>query len=130
MTIEHVVNEMVYRSYTHQRRLAPDVPAAEWAALFTEAEAFEVRYQAERQCCGWEYPNRRPDGTLGLCPAPGTTPVRARSDGEERTRCLSHAQRDVLGGQWAFVELEDDDDDEAYRFACAVDAEVDALRGK
>lgn len=41
--------ELAYRSYAHQRRLRHEIPAAEWAALFTEAAAFEIRYQAEHQ---------------------------------------------------------------------------------
>jgi hypothetical protein len=54
--------------------------------------------------CGWEWPDRRPDGMYATCPAPGPWLVRCRPTGEVRSRCLNHAMRDVWGGQWEFVE--------------------------
>ena len=50
--------------------------------------------------CGWEYPEAH---GICVCTAPATTPVQSRVTGEVKRRCLSHAQADVNGGQWAYV---------------------------
>ena len=47
MTIEDMVDELTYRSYAHNRALAPDVPAARWASVFKGAAMLETRYQRE-----------------------------------------------------------------------------------
>ena len=54
--------------------------------------------------CGWEYPMRRPDGTIGVCGAEADWPVQYRREGMGRvvTYCLNHAQREVLGGQASY----------------------------
>ena len=53
--------------------------------------------------CGWEYPLRRADGTVGRCEAPGVIAVISRPTGERRSRCVNHAMRDVAGGQWSYA---------------------------
>lgn len=48
--------------------------------------------------CGWPFPVGS-----ATCPVLGDWPVRSKTTGEIVDRCLNHAQRDVLGGQWEYV---------------------------
>ena len=48
-----------------------------------------------RATCPWEYPAT----PHRICGAPATLTVRYRVDGRSVRYCLSHAQREVLGGQ-------------------------------
>ena len=56
--------------------------------------------------CAWEYPQRRSDGTLALCQAPGKHEVLHRVHGTLARRCVNHAMRDVWGGQWEYTQRE------------------------
>ena len=58
------------------------------------------------RACGWEYPMPA-DGTIGRCDAPGVIAVICRPTSELRSRCLNHAMRDVLGGQWRYANDEE-----------------------
>lgn len=53
--------------------------------------------------CGWEYP----DPPHTPCAAPWTLTLRCRPTGEIAHRCLNHAMREVWGGQWEYVDLEE-----------------------
>jgi hypothetical protein len=46
--IRDIVDEMVYRSYSYNRQRAPDIKPEEWARIFPNGKALEVRYEADK----------------------------------------------------------------------------------
>jgi hypothetical protein len=47
LILDRVVDELTYRSYVFNRRRSPDVPVERWYHVFSNADAFEARYQRE-----------------------------------------------------------------------------------
>lgn len=43
----NVVDELTYRSYQHNRRIAPGVSPERWQKIFPDAERMEHRFQSE-----------------------------------------------------------------------------------
>ena len=49
MKISKILDELTYRSYAHNRQLAPHITPERWAKVFGEsAERLEKRFQDER----------------------------------------------------------------------------------
>lgn len=40
-----MIDDLIYISYAHQRRLFPEVAAGAWGKIYPNAEALESRYQ-------------------------------------------------------------------------------------
>lgn len=85
ITIPEMLDELTYRSYRHNRRLAPDVTPEGWAKVFEHGELLEARYQREvtgqvcRECGSRIEPlleyevaavEIRPEGLCRACGAP------------------------------------------------------------
>ena len=43
------IGRLLYRSYVAQRLHSPDVAPARWAVIFDDWQAFEVKYQRDKE---------------------------------------------------------------------------------
>lgn len=48
MTIDQLVDHLTYVNYACNRDRSPEITAEQWAGIFSNAAAMEVRYQAEK----------------------------------------------------------------------------------
>ena len=46
-----MIDELRYRSYSHNRAAFPDITPERWAQIFTDAKEMEERYQKEIHDC-------------------------------------------------------------------------------
>ena len=44
---QHLVDELTYRSYRHQREIAPQISPKRWESVFQNVSQMEARYQKE-----------------------------------------------------------------------------------
>jgi hypothetical protein len=47
MDAKNLISDLVYINYAHNRTISPEVPVANWAAIYANAEAMEARFQLE-----------------------------------------------------------------------------------